>query len=147
MEQLIEALKIVLANTHSMYVKTHGFHWNVVSNDFPQHHAFFDSLYNELWEAIDLIAEHIRACGGYAPASYSQFSSLTQIQEQTDIVDVETMYNSLNTDNLIVQASLKDAYRVAETVGEIGVSNFLQDRYDAHSKHGWMLRSTIRSNP
>lgn len=130
-----------------MYMKAHGFHWNVVGNDFPEYHAFFETIYSELYGAIDPIAEHIRACSGYAPASYSAFSSLTAIPEQNGIPQALQMVQELYQDNQTVQQSLKIAYQAAEAAGEIGLSNFLQDRYDAHAKHGWMLRSTIRVNP
>jgi starvation-inducible DNA-binding protein len=147
LEQLIEALKVVLANTHAMYMKTHGFHWNIVSNNFPQYHTFFDSLYNELWNAVDPIAEHIRACGGFSPATYSSLASLTTITEQNGVPSDIEMFAELVADNATVQQSIRQAYKAAEAIEELGVSNFLQDRFDVHSKHGWQLRSTVRSNP
>lgn len=147
MEQLLDALNRVLANTHAMFVKAQGFHWNVVGNDFYEYHEFFGNLYGELYGAVDTIAEHIRACSGYAPASYSAFSNLTSIPDQNGVPQALQMIQELYQDNLTVQESIKVAYQAAESAGEIGLSNFLQDRYDVHAKHGWMLRSTIRTNP
>lgn len=147
MEQLLDALKRVLADTHAMYMKAHGFHWNVVGNDFPEYHAFFETIYSEVYGAIDPIAEHLRACGGYAPASYSAFSNLTSITEQNGVPQALDMIRELYQDNSTVLETIKNAYVAAEAAGEIGLSNFLQDRYDVHTKHGWMLRSTIRPDP
>lgn len=147
MEQLFEALKKAFANTHAMYVKSHGYHWNGVGNNFPQYHAFFESIYSELYGAIDGFAEHIRACGAYAPASYAELASLTDIQDELAIPPMLDMIQVLYNDNKIVMDSLRTAYEASETAGEIGLANYLQDRYDAHSKHAWQLRSTLRTNP
>lgn len=147
MEQLLDALKRAFADTHAFYIKTHGFHWNVVGSDFPQYHAFFDAIYNEVYDSIDSFAEHIRACRGYAPASYSAISSLTSIKDENGVPAAMDMIQQLYDDNQTVLNSLKVAHAAADQAGEIGLSNFLQDRYDAHCKHAWQLRSTLRTNP
>jgi starvation-inducible DNA-binding protein len=147
MEQLLDALKRAFANTHAMYIKSHGFHWNVVGNDFPQYHAFFETIYSEVYGSIDSFAEHIRACGAYAPASYTELSRLADIEDILGVPVILDMIQILYTDNQIVLNSLRTAYEAAEAAGEIGLSNYLQDRYDAHTKHAWQLRSTLRQNP
>ena len=147
MEQLFDALKRAFANTHAMYVKSHGFHWNVVGPDFPQYHEFFGTIYGEVYGAIDSFAEHIRACGAYAPASYTELSNLAEIQDELGVPTMMDMIQILYTDNQTVLNSLRTAYQEAEAAGEIGLSNYLQDRYDAHTKHAWQLRSTLRTNP
>ena len=147
MEQLLDALKRAFANTHAMYIKSHGFHWNVVGNDFPQYHAFFETIYSEVYGSIDSFAEHIRACGGYAPASYTELGRLTDIQDELGVPAAMDMIQTLYADNQTVMNSLRTAYQAAEAAGEIGLSNYLQDRYDAHTKHAWQLRSTLRTNP
>jgi len=147
LEQLLDALKRSFANTHAFYIKSHGFHWNVVGNDFPQYHAFFEVIYSEVYDSVDTFAEHIRACGGYAPASYTELSSLTAIQDVLSPPPAMEMIQILYSDNQIVLDSLRTAYEAAENAGEIGLSNFLQDRYDAHTKHAWQLRSTLRTAP
>lgn len=147
MEQLLDALKRAFANTHAMYIKSHGYHWNGVGNDFPQYHAFFESIYSEVYGAIDSFAEHIRACGGYAPASYSELVSLTDIEDEHGVPAMLDMVKQLYSDNQTVLNSLRTAYQAAEAAGEIGLSNYLQDRYDVHTKHAWQLRSTLRANP
>lgn len=147
MEQLLDALKRAFANTHAMYIKSHGYHWNGVGNNFPQYHAFFESIYDEVYGAIDSFAEHIRACGAYAPASYTELSSLTDIQDELGVPAMLDMIQKLYDDNQLVMNSLRVAYEAAEEAGEIGLSNYLQDRYDAHTKHAWQLRSTLRVSP
>jgi len=141
---LIESLKVVLADTFSLYLKTHNYHWNVTGTDFPQYHDFLNNLYNELFLAVDAIAEHIRAADAFAPGSYSRFSELTNIEDELLIPSALGMITRLVADNLIVMGTLKKAYEEAEAANMVGLSNFLQDRIDIHSKHGWMLRSIIR---
>lgn len=145
MEQLLDALKKAFATTHAFYIKSHGFHWNVIGNDFPQYHAFFEVIYSEVYGAVDTFAEHIRACGGYAPASYTELSRLSDIQDELGQPPALDMIQILYSDNQTVLNSLRAAYQAAEAAGEIGLSNFLQDRYDAHTKHAWQLRSTLRT--
>lgn len=145
MEQLLDALKRAFANTHAMYIKSHGYHWNGVGNNFPQYHAFFESIYSEVYDSIDSFAEHIRACGGYAPASYTELGRLADIQDELGVPAMLDMIQVLYNDNQTVMNSLRAAYEAAESAGEIGLSNYLQDRYDAHTKHAWQLRSTLRT--
>ena len=136
-----ESLKNVLANTFAMYLKAHGFHWNVEGPDFVQLHDFFGTLYLELFGAIDPIAEHIRAIDQYAPNSMARMIALADIKEVSNIPTAQAMVKQLESDNKIVMASLMKAYQAAEKEKELGLANFLQDRIDIHAKHGWMLRS------
>lgn len=142
MEELHNALKIVLADTFTMYFKTHSYHWNVIGPNFNDYHAFFGTLYTELHGAVDLIAEQIRAANSFAPASLSRLEELTRIQEADTIPTADRMFQILINDNNIVLDSLKQAYELAEKAEELGLANFLQDRMDIHKKHGWMLRAT-----
>lgn len=137
-------MKVVLADTFAMYLKAHNFHWNVEGNNFPQYHDFLGNLYEELHGAVDPIAEHIRALDAYAPGSLSRFRELSSIRDSMTPPPAMGMMLELYSDNEIVMASLKSAYQSAETMGEIGLSNFIQDRYDVHKKHAWMLRSITR---
>ena len=143
MEQLVDAMKKVLADTFALYLKAHYFHWNVTGPNFPQYHAFLETIYSEVYGAVDRIAEEIRALNEYAPGSFERYKELSSIKDQTDIPAANEMIRVLMMDNLIVQQTLMDAYKLAEQYNEIGLSNFLQDRYDAHKKHGWMLRATL----
>jgi starvation-inducible DNA-binding protein len=144
MEQLIEQLKVILGTNFALYLKSHNYHWNIEGSNFPQYHDFLSNLYNELFLAVDAIAEHIRAADAFAPGSYSRFSELTNIEDELLIPSALTMITRLVADNLIVMGTLKKAYKEAEASDMIGLSNFLQDRIDIHSKHGWMLKSIIR---
>jgi starvation-inducible DNA-binding protein len=143
---LIQSLKEVLADTFAMYLKSHNFHWNVTGPDFPQYHAFLGDLYNELFLAVDAIAEHIRAADGYAPGSFTRFKELSSIQDELNIPSASVMMSKLLIDNAIVMATLKKAFDEAEAEGMIGLSNFLQDRIDVHAKHRWMLKSIVRTD-
>lgn len=144
MEDLKVALKRVLANTFTMYFKTHAFHWNVEGMFFPQFHEFFNKLYEELYGAIDPIAEHIRALDGYAIVSLAEIREVGYVSESGLVTDPKTMIDQLIVDNNLVIVSLMEAYQQAEKASEIGLANFLQDRIDIHQKHGWMLKASAK---
>ena len=144
MESLIEQMKVVLADTFAMYLKAHNYHWNVEGSNFPQYHEFLGNLYEELHGAVDPIAEHIRALDAYAPGSLTRFRELSSIRDSMTPPPTVGMMSELFGDNEIVMLSLKRAYQLAEQVDEIGLSNFIQDRYDIHKKHAWMLRSILK---
>lgn len=145
MEDLIERMKVYLASNFAFYLKMHNFHWNVEGPNFPQYHDFFGDLYNELWSAQDDIAEHIRALGAYAPGSMERYKDMTRITEQVELpVDAGAMFNIALMDNYEMITVIYEAYVAAESAGEIGLSNYLQDRMDIHKKHGWMLRATAK---
>jgi starvation-inducible DNA-binding protein len=143
-EQLIEKMKVVLADSFAFYLKAQQYHWNVEGPDFPQYHEFLGNLYEEVHTSIDMIAEEIRSLGEYAPGSFSRFSELTSIQDSRGTPSAAEMMNTLLGDNQIVLNTLMEAYKLAEEYNEIGLSNFIQDRYDAHKKHAWMIRSIVK---
>ena len=124
------AMKRVQATTCAFYLKTHIFHWNVEGPDFYQYHTFLNDLYTEVWEAVDSVAEHVRALDIYVPGSFARFSELSAIEDQTEIPRAALMMEELYHDN--------------EVVIHLGLANFLQDRIDVHEKHGWMLRSLLK---
>jgi len=142
MEQLIEKMKVLLATQFAFYLKVHSFHWNVTGPNFPQYHDFFGDLYGELHGSIDDIAEHIRAIQGFAPGALSRMQSLSKVSDQIEVPNSSEMFRIALADNNTVLAALTDAFREAESVGEVGLANYLQDRIDIHKKHGWMLRAT-----
>ena len=143
-EELIVAVKKVLADTFVMYYKAHSYHWNVEGSNFPQYHSFLNDLYEEIFGAVDTIAEHIRQIDGYTPTSLTELKSYSMISEDEDVVSAMSMMNRLLDANNLVLASLMMAYQAAEQATEIGLSNFLQDRVAAHQKHGWMLKSITK---
>lgn len=141
MESLIDQMKKLLAESYAFYLKAHYFHWNVEDEDFPMWHTFFEGIYTEVYGAVDTAAEHIRAIGGYAPGSFGRFRELSAIPDETSIPSVEVMIATLIFDNQTLINTLHQAYKLANTNNEIGLSNFIQDREAAHKKHAWMLKA------
>jgi starvation-inducible DNA-binding protein len=141
MEELINKMKIVLASTFAFYLKAHNFHWNVEGVNFPQYHEFFGNLYEEVHGAVDAIAEEIRALDAYAPGSLKRFQELSTIMDETSVPSAVIMCQRLEKDNQTLLLDLEQAYNEAERTKQLGLANFLQDRIDAHKKHGWMLKA------
>jgi starvation-inducible DNA-binding protein len=141
MDELIEALKKVQATSFAFYLKAHNYHWNVEGHSFSEYHTFLGSLYEEVFAAVDTIAELIRTLDAYAPGSFSRFQQLSVIEDELSVPKGMVMIGRLYDDNQKMLVVLREAYRIAETVNSFGVSNALQDRITAHEKHGWMLRS------
>ena len=141
---LLDELKKVHADAFTFYLKAHFYHWNVEGPNFPQYHDFLQNLYQEVFASVDTLAELIRTLDSYAPGTLTRFKELTSIEETDDVPDAKTMMTRLLQENNILRASLLTAYTTADTTGEVGISNFLQDRIQAHEKHSWMLRSIIK---
>jgi starvation-inducible DNA-binding protein len=144
MEELQKAAKIGFASEFSFYLKAHNFHWNVEGSDFLEYHDLFGKIYEEVYGSIDDFAEKIRALGAYVPASFSAFSMLSQIPDENQLLIKEQMVGELLQDNEKLIKVLKLVYDLAERAGEHGFSNFLAERMDAHRKHSWMLRSSLK---
>lgn len=145
MDELIEQMKVTLASTFAFYLKAHNFHWNVEGSNFPQYHSFLDGVYNEVWGAVDSIAEHLRTLDSYAPGSLSRFVELSLIKDEINIPSAIAMMTKLTVDNGTMIEQLNKTQALAEQNRKMGLANFLQDRIDAHEKHGWMLRSIIKA--
>jgi len=144
MEKLIAQLKTILGTNFALYLKVHGYHWNIEGSNFPQYHDFLGDLYTSIFEQTDSIAEHIRALNSYAPGSLARMLELADIQEATSIPDAMAMMRDLASDNDRYILHLRAGVVAAEMANEPAVGNFLQDILDAHQKHGWMLRSIIK---
>jgi len=141
---LLDELKKVHADTFTFYLKAHYYHWNVEGPNFPQYHDFLQNLYQEVFASVDTFAELIRTLDSYAPGTLTRLKELTSIEETDDVPDGKTMMTRLLQENNILRASLLTAYTTADTTGEVGIANFLQDRIQAHEKHAWMLRSILK---
>ena len=141
-EDLVDKTKEVLANTFVLYMKAHSYHWNVIGSDFPQLHKFFGKLYEELHDAVDVLAEQLRQLDSFAPATLSRMVELSTIEEDEKIPTAANMINNLITANEKVIDSIKDCYKMAEQLEMYAHSNILQDRLSAHVKHNWMLKAT-----
>jgi starvation-inducible DNA-binding protein len=146
MEELQKAAKIAFSTEYAFVIKAQNFHWNVESTDFLEYHDLFGKIYEEVYASIDDFAEKIRTTGAYVPASFTRFSMLTQIEDENNILSKELMTAELLKDNEKIIKILKLVYDLAEREGKHGFSNFLAERMDAHEKHGWMLRSSLRGS-
>jgi starvation-inducible DNA-binding protein len=144
MEELQQAAKVAFATEYSFYLKAHNFHWNVEGSDFKQYHDLFGGIYEEVYGSIDAFAEQIRALGTYVPASYTRFSMLTQIEDETQILPRQAMVEALLVDNEKTVKILKLVFQQSEANQEFGFSDFIAGRIDAHRKHGWMLRASAK---
>jgi starvation-inducible DNA-binding protein len=145
MDELNTSMKIVLANTFAMYFKAHGHHWNVEGKDFSQMHDFFSGIYEELFAAVDQIAEQIRALDDYVPYGLDTMSSIATIKESNIYgVDVAGMLADLIDANASVIEALNAAHKLAEAEGNRGLVNHIEGRLDVHAKHGWMLLATSK---
>ena len=144
MDELIKAMKIAFSTEFSFYLKAHYFHWNVEGSDFLEYHDLFGKIYEEVYGSIDPFAENIRKLGSYTPGSYTRFSMLSQIDDETSVLPKDQMVAELLTDNDKILKVIKLVYDLAEREGQHGLSNFLAERLDAHHKHGWMLRACLK---
>lgn len=145
MSDLIDSLKVALADTFAFYLKAHNFHWNVTGPNFAEYHKFLGNLWEETFDAVDLIAENIRTLDSFVPGSFSRYKELATIEDELKIPSANDMIKKLETDNKKVLSSLHKAYMLAEKEMKHGVSNVIQDRITAHDKHGWMLRSFTKA--
>jgi len=143
-EDLIERMKVALATSYAFYLKTHNYHWNVEGSNFPQYHEFFGEMYEEVFNSIDPMAEQIRALDSYAPGSFSRFLQLSLITDELSVPNSTIMAQRLLEDNDKVISALRSAFEESETQKMYGLSDFLTQRLDAHSKHRWMLKSITK---
>lgn len=143
-EDLIERMKVALATSYAFYLKAHNYHWNVEGSNFPQYHEFFGEMYEEVFNSIDPMAEQIRALDSYAPGSFSRFLQLSLITDELAVPNSTIMAQRLLEDNDKVISALRSAFEESENQKMYGLSDFLTQRLDAHSKHRWMLKSITK---
>ncbi len=144
MDELKKAARIAFASEYAFYLKTHEFHWNVEGPDFYEFHLLFERIYTEVYKSLDDFAEKLRALETYAPASFSKLSMLTRVEDENQQLEARAMAVELLRDSDKMFSLLKIVYDIAEREGEHGFSNFLAERMDAHRKHSWMLRSSLK---
>jgi starvation-inducible DNA-binding protein len=145
MDELSQALKIVLANHYAYSLKAQNFHWNVEGPDFKQYHDLFGDIYEEVYSSVDIIAERVRTIGYYTPGSFRRYLELSQIEDQVEIPNSRSMIEKLLADISTVQTSIKVCYDLAEQNSNHGLSNLLAERQDAFAKHAWMLTATLKN--
>jgi starvation-inducible DNA-binding protein len=141
---LTEDLKVLLASVNSLSIKAQNFHWNVEGDNFPQYHEFFGNFYEEVYSAVDKVAEYIRTLDSYAPGSLTRYAELTIIQDQLKIPRAELMFAELFEDNARMIDLLNHCFASATQENKQGIANFIAERLDAHEKHQWMIRSVLK---
>jgi starvation-inducible DNA-binding protein len=136
-------LSRLLADTYTLYLKTHNYHWNVTGPMFQSLHLMFETEYMELALAVDEIAERIRALGVRAPASYHEFAELATIQEDTDTPDAKQMIRRLVQGQEAAVRTSREVFPVAEKAQDQSTIDLLTRRMQIHEKTAWMLRSVL----
>jgi len=140
---IAEGLGHLLADTYSLYLKTHNFHWNVTGPMFQTLHLMFETQYNELWTATDLIAERIRSLGHFAPGSYTEFGKLSSIKETPGVPKAREMIKLLVSGHEAVTRTARSLYPAVEKAGDEATADLLTQRIQLHEKTAWMLRSLL----
>ena len=142
-EEIASGLSRVLADTYTLYLKTHNFHWNVTGPMFQTLHLMFETHYNELALAVDLVAERIRALGVAAPGTYRQFVQLSAIKEEENIPKAQDMIRLLVQGHETVARTAREIFRAAEDASDQPTCDLLTQRMQVHEKTAWMLRSLL----
>jgi len=142
-KEVAQGLAKILADSYTLYLKTHNFHWNVKGPQFQSLHLLFEKLYTELAIAVDDIAERIRALGFRAPASYAEFSKLTSVKEVTEDLPAEEMLKQLLEGQEIVTRGAREVFPIADRDGDEATMDLLTQRMRDHEKAAWMLRSHL----
>lgn len=136
-----EALKALLADSYTLYLQTHNFHWNVTGPRFRDLHLMFEEHYTELSTAVDEIAERIRSLGVYAPGTYQAFAKLSSIAEVEEIPVAEDMVQILTKSHEQVVRTCRKALKVAQDADDESSASLISDRMVIHEKTAWMLRA------
>lgn len=137
-------LSKMLADSYTLYLMTHNFHWNVTGPLFNTLHQMFMDQYTEQWQALDDIAERIRALGHYAPGTYREYGKLTSIEEPSDIPEALEMVRMLVKGNEAVAQTARAAFEKADAANDQPTADLLTQRLDVHEKNAWMLRSLLQ---
>ena len=133
----------LLADSYTLYLKTHNYHWNVTGPMFNTLHLMFEDQYNELALAVDVIAERIRALGLPAPGSYQAFAELTDIEEETEVPSAEDMLRNLVVAQETVVRTAREVFPLVDAANDEPSADLLTQRMQIHEKNAWMLRSML----
>lgn len=142
-KQIATELGKLLADSYTLYLKTHNFHWNVTGPMFNTLHLMFEAQYNELALAVDLVAERIRSLGMPAPGSYADFAKLTVIKEAKGVPKATEMIKQLVQGHEVVAKTARSAFPIAEAGNDEATLDLLTQRIQLHEKTAWMLRSLL----
>ncbi|NER24933.1 MAG: DNA starvation/stationary phase protection protein [Symploca sp. SIO1B1] len=143
-QEIVDGLSRLLADTYTLYLKTHSFHWNVTGPMFNSLHLMFEQQYNELALAVDAVAERIRTLGYPAPGSYSEYAKLTSIAETPGVPEAEEMVRLLVEGNEAVVRTARSVFPVADAANDESTADLLTQRMSIHEKTAWMLRSILK---
>jgi starvation-inducible DNA-binding protein len=142
-QSVVEALSRLLADSYTLYLKTHNYHWNVKGPMFTTLHTLFQQQYTELQTAVDEIAERIRALGAYAPGSYSEYSKIAVVKEEKGRPNAIQMIRNLVKDQAIVKDAAQRLIDAAQAVGDEASADLGIRRVQTHDKNAWMLQSHL----
>ncbi len=142
-KDIASGLSVLLADTYTLYLKTHNYHWNVTGPMFSTLHTLFEEQYNELALAVDVIAERIRALGIKAPGSYHAYSQLTNIEEETGDPSAEDMLKQLVIAQETAVRTARQIFPLASKANDEPTADLLTQRMQVHEKNAWMLRSLL----
>ena len=143
-KEIATGLSRLLADTYTLYLKTHNYHWNVTGPMFTTLHTMFEAQYQELALAVDEIAERIRALGIFAPGSYDRFKELTRIDEETRVPSAQEMIQQLVLGQETVVRTAREIFPVIEAAHDEPTADLLTNRMQTHEKTAWMLRSLLQ---
>jgi starvation-inducible DNA-binding protein len=142
-KKIVDGLSRLLADTYTLYLKTHNFHWNVTGPQFRTLHLMFEEQYNELWTSTDTIAERIRSLGHFAPATYRDFGKLSTIREPDGVPPATDMIRQLVEGHETVARTAREAFAMADEAADEATADLLTQRLQVHEKTAWMLRSLL----
>jgi starvation-inducible DNA-binding protein len=142
-QEIVDGLSRLLADTYTLYLKTHNYHWNVTGPMFQTLHLMFETQYNELALAVDLIAERIRALGSPAPGTYRQFAALSSVPEDSDSPNAKEMIVRLVQGQEAVVRTARSIFPAVEVARDEPTADLLTQRMQVHEKTAWMLRSLL----
>jgi starvation-inducible DNA-binding protein len=140
---IVDKLGRLLADSYTLYLKTHNFHWNVTGPMFRDLHLLFEEQYTELAAAVDVIAERVRTLGAPAPGTYREFQKLTQIKEPDGVPPAVEMIAELTADHEAIARSIREALPVVQEANDDSTDSLLADRLAVHEKSAWMLRTLL----
>lgn len=142
LKEVADELSHLLADTYTLYLTTHGYHWNVTGPMFRSLHLLFEEEYTELWGAVDIIAERIRALDHLAPGSSAEMSRLTSLPDEEGVPEAMEMVRRLAAGHEAVAALARKVAAAADKSGDLATADLATQRIDVHEKTAWMLRST-----
>ena len=142
-KEIADGLSLLLADSYTLYLKTHNFHWNVTGPMFNTLHLMFETQYTELALGVDLIAERIRSLGFPAPATYTEYAKLTSISESSGVPNADEMIQQLVSGQEAVVRTARSVFSIADRANDQPTGDLLTQRMQLHEKNAWMLRSLL----